>query len=111
MVTTNYEFTQYVIRVGITAGWGPPSLLSNGYRRAYLQGLKRPGCEADHSHLFSTEISNDEVISPLPHMSSWYNAYVIKHREIFVFTFFTFTHFLIFSVLLSGTNTLSFFSK
>jgi hypothetical protein len=31
--------------------WGPPSLLSNGYR-----GVKRPGCEADHSPPASAKV-------------------------------------------------------
>jgi len=29
--------------------WGPPSLLSNGYRGALTAGVKRPGSEVDHS--------------------------------------------------------------
>jgi hypothetical protein len=50
--------------------WGPPSLLSNGYR-----GVKRPGREADHSPPTSVEVKEMCVsIHPLPHMSSWRNA-------------------------------------
>jgi hypothetical protein len=29
--------------------WGPPNLLSNGYRGFFSWGVKRPGREADHS--------------------------------------------------------------
>jgi hypothetical protein len=29
--------------------WGPPNLLSNGYRGLFSRGLKRQGSEADHS--------------------------------------------------------------
>jgi hypothetical protein len=36
---------------------GPPNLLSNGYRgRAFYPGVKRPGCEADHSPPTSAEV-------------------------------------------------------
>jgi hypothetical protein len=31
--------------------WCPPSLVSSGYRRAVSPAVKRPGHEADHSHL------------------------------------------------------------
>jgi hypothetical protein len=40
--------------------WGPPNLLSNGYR-----GAKQPGREADHSPPSSTEVKNGGAISPL----------------------------------------------
>jgi hypothetical protein len=36
--------------------WGPPSLLSKGYRELFPPGLNRPGREADHSPPASTEI-------------------------------------------------------
>jgi hypothetical protein len=36
--------------------WGPPSLLSNGYREAVSPGVKRLGREADHSPPASAEI-------------------------------------------------------
>jgi hypothetical protein len=35
--------------------WGPPSLLSNGYRRLFLR-VKRPGREADHTPPSSAEV-------------------------------------------------------
>jgi hypothetical protein len=44
--------------------WGPPSLLSNGYR-----GVKWRGREADHSPPLSAEVRNDGAIPPLPNMS------------------------------------------
>jgi hypothetical protein len=34
----------------------------------------------------STEFKNDGAISSLPCMSSWHDAYLIKHRENFAFT-------------------------
>jgi hypothetical protein len=40
--------------------WGPPSLLSNGYR-----GVKQQGREADHSPPSSAEVKNGGVIPPL----------------------------------------------
>jgi hypothetical protein len=42
--------------------WGPPSLLSNGYR-----GVKRPGREVDHSPPASAEVKRCGSIHPLPH--------------------------------------------
>jgi hypothetical protein len=33
-------------------------------------GVKRPGRQADHSHLSSAEVKNDGAIPPLPHTSS-----------------------------------------
>jgi hypothetical protein len=36
--------------------WGPPNLLYNGYRRLFPWGVKRPGCEADHSSPTSAEV-------------------------------------------------------
>jgi hypothetical protein len=38
--------------------WGPPSLLSSGYRGALSLGVKRPGREADHSPSSSAEVKN-----------------------------------------------------
>jgi hypothetical protein len=34
-------------------------------------GVKRPGCEADHSHPPSSEVENDGPIPLLSHTSSW----------------------------------------
>jgi hypothetical protein len=49
--------------------WGPPSLLSNGYRRIFPQG-RRLEREAHHSPLSSAEVKNIRAISSRPHMSS-----------------------------------------
>jgi hypothetical protein len=38
--------------------WGLPSLLSNGYRGLFPQGVKRPGREADQSPPTSAEVKN-----------------------------------------------------
>jgi hypothetical protein len=64
--------------------WGPPSLLFNGYRGSF-PGVKQPGPEADHSPPSSTEVKNCGAVSPLPHMSSWYGAKLIKRRDNFTF--------------------------
>jgi hypothetical protein len=38
--------------------WGPSSLLSNGYRRLFPPGVKRPGRQADRSPPTSAEVKN-----------------------------------------------------
>jgi hypothetical protein len=65
--------------------WGPLNLLSNGYRGALSPRLKRPGREADHSPPSSAEVKNGGAIPPLPYMSSWHSAELIKHRDNFTF--------------------------
>jgi hypothetical protein len=52
--------------------WGPPTLLSNGYRRLNPR-VKREWREADHSPLSSAEVKNGGIIPPLPHMSLWHS--------------------------------------
>jgi hypothetical protein len=36
--------------------WGPPNFLSNGYRRAFSPGIKRPGRKSDHLLSTTAEI-------------------------------------------------------
>jgi hypothetical protein len=50
-------------------------------------GVKRPGREADDSFPSSVEAKNGGAIPPLPNMSSWLDAWLIKHRDNFTFTF------------------------
>jgi hypothetical protein len=45
--------------------WGPPSLLSNGYRGPFPR-TKRPGCEADHSLSTSAEVKNTWIYTSTP---------------------------------------------
>jgi hypothetical protein len=49
--------------------WGPPNLLSNGYRGLFL----RQGREADHSPPTSAEVKKMWVYT-LPHTPSWRSA-------------------------------------
>jgi hypothetical protein len=37
-------------------------------------GVKRPGCEADHSPPSSSEVKNGGAVSPLLHTSSWHGV-------------------------------------
>jgi hypothetical protein len=46
-------------------------------------GVKRQWREADHSLSSSAEVRNGGAKPPLPHMSSWHGAYLIKHRDNF----------------------------
>jgi hypothetical protein len=65
-------------------------------------GVKWPGCEADHSPPSSAEDKNGGDIPPLPHMSSWHIAYLIKHRNNFTFYIIT----LIFNIHCLGIGVL-----
>jgi hypothetical protein len=42
-----------------------------GYHGAIPPGIKRPGCEADHSPSSSAMVKNRGAIPSLPHTSSW----------------------------------------
>jgi hypothetical protein len=48
--------------------------------------LKRQGYEADHSPPSSAEVNSGGAIPPLPYTSSWRCAYLIKHRDNFIFS-------------------------
>jgi hypothetical protein len=50
-------------------------------------GLKRPGREGDQSPPSSAEVKKGGAISPLPHMSSWHGASLMKLRDKFTITF------------------------
>jgi hypothetical protein len=39
--------------------WGPPSLLTNGYRGPFPGGKARPGRDADHSSSSNAEVKNE----------------------------------------------------
>jgi hypothetical protein len=47
--------------------------------------VKRQGREGDRSSPSSAKVKNGGVIPPLPHMSSWHNVELIKHRDNFTF--------------------------
>jgi hypothetical protein len=54
---------------------------------ALSKGVKQQGREADHSLPSNAEVKKDGALPPLPHMSSWYSAYLFSHRDYFTFTF------------------------
>jgi hypothetical protein len=64
----------------------PVQALSNGYRRPFLRGIKRPGREADHSLPSSAEVKKIwSYTSITPHVSmTWC---LISSRNNFNFTF------------------------
>jgi hypothetical protein len=66
--------------------WGPPSLLSNRYQGLFPWGVKRPGCEADHSPPSSAEVKEwVELYFHSPNTQSWRGAQ-FRHRDNFTFT-------------------------
>jgi hypothetical protein len=46
--------------------WGPPNLLSNGYRGVLSPGVKLPGREADHSTLTSADVKKMWIYTSTP---------------------------------------------
>jgi hypothetical protein len=46
--------------------WGPPNLLSSGYRRALSSGVQGPGHEADHSSPASAEVKKMWLYTSTP---------------------------------------------
>jgi len=50
--------------------WGPPRLLSNGYRERFSAVVKRPGREADHLHEMR-RLRMRGAVPSLPNTSSW----------------------------------------
>jgi hypothetical protein len=53
---------------------------------ALFPGVTGQGVESDHSLPSSAEVKNDRAIPPLPPMSSWHGAHLIKHRKNFTFS-------------------------
>jgi hypothetical protein len=49
----------------------------------WVPGVKRPGSEADHSPPSSIKMKNGGAVLPLPRVSSWHSAKLIKHRNNF----------------------------
>jgi hypothetical protein len=54
--------------------WGRPNLVSNGHHGLLSPGLKRPGCEADHSSPSSAEVEKGAAVPPLSPLSSWHST-------------------------------------
>jgi hypothetical protein len=50
----------------VQTSWGPPSLLSNGYRGSFLGGKERPGRDADHSPRLVPRSRMSRSYTPLP---------------------------------------------
>jgi hypothetical protein len=53
--------------------------------RVISPGVKRSGCDGDHSFPSNADVKLDGAITPLPHTSSWRVASLIKHRESLTF--------------------------
>jgi hypothetical protein len=48
-------------------------------------GGKEYRCGAYNSPKSSVKIKNGGAIPPIPHMSSWYSAYLIKHGQSYLY--------------------------
>jgi hypothetical protein len=71
--------------------WGPPSLLSNGYREI-SPGIKRPVPEDDHSSPSSAEVKNTwSYIYTVPYV---FMTELIKHMDNFALPFLWYWMFL-----------------
>jgi hypothetical protein len=46
--------------------WDPPNVLFKGYRGLFPRGVKRPGCEADHSPPASAEVKKTWIYTSTP---------------------------------------------
>jgi hypothetical protein len=67
--------------------WGPPSLLSNGYREGSFPGVKQPEREADHSPPFCAEVkyawsytSNPQYIFTAKHLVKHWVSFNLPYR-------------------------------
>jgi hypothetical protein len=68
---------------------GPTRPLKQRIPENLSPGIKRSRREADHSPKCSVEVKNIGAIPPLPYISSWYSAYLIKPRDNFTFFMWT----------------------
>jgi hypothetical protein len=68
---------------------GRPRVRSNKHRQFFLQGLKQPGREVDHTPTTRSKVKNTWIYRSHPHKSSWRSAYLVKHRDNFTFTLFS----------------------
>jgi hypothetical protein len=55
--------------------------------RRFSARIKQHNGVANHTPPFIDEVKNAESITPLPHVSSCHGVYLIKHWDIFTFTF------------------------
>jgi len=63
--------------------WDPPSLLFNGYLRSF-PGVKRSGCEVNHSPDLILRSTMNGAMPPLPspHNSSWRGLWRLHRNQL-----------------------------
>jgi hypothetical protein len=85
----------YIRRVGVCVPIGS-RMFTSPYRPNWLwgpvqppiqwiQGIKRPKLEADHSPPSSAKIMKTWIYTPIAHTPSWHSAQLVKHRDNFTF--------------------------
>jgi hypothetical protein len=65
--------------------WGPSSLLTNGYPGLFPRGLSVRGVKLTTCLQLVPRSRILGSIHPLPHTSSWHNAYLVKHSDNFAY--------------------------
>jgi hypothetical protein len=67
------EDTEFLLSIMFRSVLGPTQSPTQCVPGAVYPGVKRPGCEVEHSPISSAEVKNGEAIIPL-HTSSWRGA-------------------------------------
>jgi hypothetical protein len=73
--------------------WGPPSLLSNGYRGSFPQGKARPGRDAGHSPPSSAEVVNEYEVYFLSSQAPPWRVAGLLYLSVYIISIYLFPFF------------------